>query len=324
MRADGVSAKMERERNLLVAMEVEPEHAARLREAALGWTVDFATAPTDEMLARAEVVVGNLPVRRLTELAALRLIQLQSAGVGDYRALCAPGRGVRVCTASGAYGLAISEHMFGLLLGLQKRLFAYRDRAGQWRDLGAVRSVSGANVLIIGLGNIGGAFARRCKAFGARVVGIRRSAGPCPEECDAVGMQADIDRWLPEADVVFLCVPETRDTVRLFDRRRIFSMKPGAILLNAGRGTAVETDALVDALNAGRLFGAGLDVTDPEPLPADHPLWACPNACITPHVSGGLHLRQTHDAIVRIACANIRAYAAGKPLTNEVDYERGY
>lgn len=309
---------------ILIAMQAEPRHISQIREAAAACEVVFADAPSDAELARARVIVGNVPVDRLAAARQLELVQLQSAGVGAYSTLCAPGRGVRVCTASGAYGLAISEHMFGLLLGLQKRLFSYRDRAGEWCDLGPVRSVSGSNVLVVGLGDIGGAFARRCKAFGAHVVGIRRSPGPCPEACDAVGVTADIDRWLPEADIVFLCVPETGATRHLFDRERIFSMKPGAILLNAGRGTAVDTDALVDALNAGHLFGAGLDVTDPEPLPADHPLWACPNACITPHVSGGLHLAQTHDAIVRIACANIRAYLAGAPLTNEVNYERGY
>ena len=101
-------------------------------------------------------------------------------------------------------------------------------------------------------------------------------------------------------------------------------MKHGAILLNAGRGTAIDTMALVEVIENGHLAGVGLDVTDPEPLPADHPLWACPNAMITPHVSGGMHLRQTHDNIVNLACRNLRAWMEGKALKNEVDYERGY
>ena len=137
-------------------------------------------------------------------------------------------------------------------------------------------------------------------------------------------MQADADRYLPEADIVFLCMPETPETVGFMSRERIFSMKEGAILLNAGRGTAVDTDALTDALRANHLFGAGLDVTCPEPLPAEHPLWQCENALITPHVSGYYHLQQTHDNIVRLACDNIRAYLDGCPLRSEVDYERGY
>jgi len=313
-------------KNILVTMKVEERHAGQLLAAGKGCEFVFETRPTDAQIEAAEIIVGNVSPDRLEKSEKLRLIQLQSAGVGAQLGLCAPGRGVRLCTASGSYGLAISEHMFGILLGLQKRLFAYRDQqySGTWRDLGSVRSVSGANVLVIGMGSIGGAFAQRCHAFGANVKGIRRNPSECPDYCAAVGTSEDIDSWLPEADIVFLCVPETSESIGIMNRERLYSMKHGAILLNAGRGTAIDTLALVDALNDGILSGVGLDVTEPEPLPAAHPLWACPNAMITPHVSGGMHLQQTHDNIVKIACDNIRAYLSGAPLTNEVDYERGY
>ena len=313
-------------KNILVAMEVESHHREQLCAAAPDCRVIFERKPSDAQIADADAIVGNIALARLENAHRLELVQLQSAGVGAHLALCAPGRNVRVCTATGSYGLAISEHMFGMLLGLQKRLFCYRDQQyqGRWEDLGAVRSVSESNVLIVGLGNIGSEFAKRCKAFGAHVTGIRRTPGVCPDFCDRVGVQAQLDDWLPEADIVFLCMPETSETIGLFSRERIGQTKRGAILLNAGRGSAVDTMALVDALNEERLAGVGLDVTQPEPLPADHPLWACPNACITPHVSGGMHLQQTHENIVRIACGNLRAWLAGEPLTNEVDYERGY
>ena len=312
--------------NILVSMEITDGHRRFFEQCAPQCEWRFSRSPTDEEIAAAEILVGNLPAARLEQAKRLKLYQLNSAGVGDALALCAPGRGVRVCKATGSYGLAISEHMFGMLLSLQKRLARYRDqqRDGLWRDLGPVKSVCGSNVLVIGMGDIGGEFARRCKAFGARVTGIRRSAGACPDCCDRVGVQADADRYLPEADIVFLCMPETPATVGFMSRERIFSMKEGAILLNAGRGTAVDTDALTDALRANHLFGAGLDVTCPEPLPAEHPLWQCENALITPHVSGYYHLQQTHDNIVRLACDNIRAYLDGRPLRSEVDYERGY
>ena len=315
-----------RMKNILVSMKVTDAHRDQFAAAADGASLIFSTAPSQEQIDRAQIIVGNVGLESLLRAQNLEMLQLQTAGVGAYEQLCAPGRNVRVCTASGAYGLAISEHMFGLLLGLQKRLFAYRDQqfSGTWKDLGEVPSVSDANVLVVGLGDIGGEFARRCRAFGAHVTGIRRSPGPCPEFCDAVGVQADLDRWLPDADVVFLCVPETRSTIGLMDRTRIFKMKRGAILLNAGRGSAVDTAALMDALKEGHLWGAGLDVTAPEPLPSDHPLWKCPNVIITPHISGGLHLKQTHDRIVRIACENIRACLSGGALTNAVEYERGY
>ena len=110
----------------------------------------------------------------------------------------------------------------------------------------------------------------------------------------------------------------------MFGAERLAKMKDGAILLNVGRGMIVDSDALVDALESGKLSGAGLDVTDPEPLPADHLLWKQENAVITPHVSGGFHLEETHNRIIRIMAENLRAFCAGKPLKNVVDFETGY
>lgn len=312
--------------NILVVMELEEEHREQLTACAPGAAWHFRVRPTRQEVEAAEVIVGNPPLDWMQASSNLKMLQLQSAGVGAMAKLCAPEKGVRVCNATGSYGLAISEHMFGVLLGLQKKLFRYRDqqRAGKWDDLGPVGSVAGAKVLVVGMGDIGGEFAKRCAAFGAEVTGIRRAIAPCPDYCARVGIQADVDVWLPEADIVFLCMPETPETVGFMNRERIFKMKKGAILLNAGRGTAVDTMALTDALNEGYLGGVGLDVTEPEPLPPEHPLWQCENACITPHVSGWFHLRKTHDNIVALACRNIRAYLDGKPLESEVQYERGY
>ena len=312
---------------VFVKMPVQAHHREQICQAAVGCDVYFGQIPDTVSPEDVNIVIGNLSAEEIDRLPNVRLAQLNSAGVSTaYIDWMKRTDGLRLCNASGAYGLAISEHMFGILLGLQKRLFAYRDQQadGAWRDLGNVASVYGANVLVIGLGDIGGEFARRCKAFGAKVTGVRRSRSSCPEYCDRVALFSDIDRLLPEADIVFMSVPETPQTIGLMSRARINAMKPTAILLNAGRGTAIDTDALVDALREGRLFGAGLDVTDPEPLPEDHPLWKCENAFVTPHVSGGYHLSITHDRIVSIACRNIRACLEGGPLVNEVQPERGY
>jgi len=313
-------------KNVLVAMDLTEERKQRILEAASDCNVVFGKNPAEEEIKNAEMVIGNLNVDLLMSSETLRFVQLHSAGVGKYRQLCAPGRDVRLCCASGAYGLAISEHMFAMLLAIRKKIIGYRDvqHAGKWKDLGKVRSICGSSVLVIGMGNIGSEFAKRCHAFGAKVIGIRRTAGECPEYCVNVGTMIDIDKYLPEADVVFMAVPETQDTIRLMNRERLDLMKPDAILLNAGRGTAIDTDALVDALNEERIFGAGLDVTDPEPLPEEHPLWSCGNVLVTPHISGGEHMEQTVDNIVDIACGNIRAYLEGGSLKSEVNYERGY
>lgn len=136
--------------------------------------------------------------------------------------------------------------------------------------------------------------------------------------------QKDLDAELPQADLVALSLPGTDETAHMFDAARIARMKPGAILMNVGRGTAVDTDALTEALRSGHLFGAALDVTDPEPLPADHPLWKLPNAFITPHISGRFSLPRTLDNIVDIFARNLRHYLNGETLDNQVSRSTHY
>lgn len=133
-----------------------------------------------------------------------------------------------------------------------------------------------------------------------------------------------IDELLPKADVVALSLPNTKETYKMFDAKRIAKMRDKAVLLNVGRGTCIDTEALCDALESGKLMGAGLDVTDPEPLPSDHRLWKIKNAIITPHVSGDYHLKETHNRIVRIAIDNLKAYANGEDMRNLVDFSTGY
>ena len=132
------------------------------------------------------------------------------------------------------------------------------------------------------------------------------------------------DALLPEADVVALCLPGNSATRHTLDARRIGLLKRNAVVINVGRGSAIDTEALCDALYRGRIAGAALDVTDPEPLPADHPLWDAPNAVITPHISGGFSLPETLEQIVDIFAENLRRDAAGEPLLNLVDLRSGY
>ena len=312
--------------SIIVGMDVREEHRQWILEAAGETPVVFDPSPSDALLSEAEIVVGNLPLARLEGAKSLKLLQLNSAGAGGYGALCRRQPPVTVCTASGAYGTAIAEHMLGMLLALQKKLFLYRDlqREGAWKDLGPVTGIIGSRVLVLGMGNIGSEFGRRCAALGAAVTGVRRSRTACPDWCESVAVYDALDALLPDADVVFMSMPETLETVNMMNAERIARMKPGAILLNAGRGSAVDTTALTEALTSGRLGGAGLDVTAPEPLPPEHPLWQCPNAMITPHVSGGYHLSLTHDNIIRIACGNLKAWLSGAALRNVLDPEKGY
>ena len=190
-----------------------------------------------------------------------------------------------------------------------------------------MRGITGARVLCVGMGDIGSNFARRAHMLGAEVVGVRRTVHPdtpCPDYCLRVVAQSQLDEELPEADLIALSLPGTEETYHMFDAGRFARCKDGAILLNVGRGTTVDSDALVDALRSGKIFGAGLDVTDPEPLPADHPLWGEPGAIITPHNSGKFSLPKTLDNIVDIFIHNLKRYAEGLPLDNQVSRTTRY
>ena len=274
----------------------------------------------------ANVLLGNVPPAMLSGSPALEWVQTGSAGVEDYIKPGVLAPDALLTNATGAYGLAIAEHMLGMLLMLLKKLELYRDaqRTGAWQSQGAVKAVYGSTVLVLGMGDIGGEFGRRCKALGAKVIGVRRSPRPCPDYADEVHLLADLDQLLPQADVVAVTLPGTEATRGLMDRVRLAKMKEGAVLLNVGRGFIVDTEALCDALESGRLAGAGLDVTDPEPLPAGHRLWNIPTAVVTPHVSGHYHLRETHQRIVNIFAENLRRFQAGEPLRNQVDFATGY
>lgn len=158
-------------------------------------------------------------------------------------------------------------------------------------------------------------------------LGVRRTVHPdtpCPDYCLRVVAQSQLDEELPEADLIALSLPGTPETNKLFNAERFARCKDGAILINVGRGTTVDSDALVEALRSGKIFGAGLDVTDPEPLPADHPLWGEPGAIITPHNSGKFSLPKTLDNIVDIFIHNLKRYAEGLPLDNQVDRTTRY
>lgn len=281
---------------------------------------------TEELLQTVDAVVGNVPAARLKGYENIRWLQLNSAGTDGYTVPGVLAAGTVLTNSSGAYGLAISEHMIGQLLMQIKHLGAYYEaqKEKRWSDFGTVGSIYGSTTLVVGLGDIGGAFAERMKALGSHVIGIRRHVGEKPAYLDELDCLEHLDGLLGRADFVACSLPGTEATYHLFDKDRLARMKKGAILLNVGRGSAVDSLALSQALRSGHLGGACLDVVEPEPLPADHPLWDAPNLLLTPHVSGFYHLPETLERVVRIAADNLAAFAAGRPLKNQVDFATGY
>lgn len=317
------------EKHILVALPLSQAQRETIRQAAPQFAYRFTTQETvtQEEILWADAILGNVPVDMIRQNQHLAWFQSNFAGPDPYLAPGVLPDDCLVTNATGAYGLAISEWMIGMWLALAKDLVLYRDRqhAHHWEAIERpVRSIAGARVLCVGMGDIGTCFARRVHLLGAEVVGVRRHASVCPDYCLRVVDTAHIDAELPEADVVALSLPGTPETYRLFDAARLARCKPGAILLNVGRGSTVDCDALAEAVRSGALYGAALDVTDPEPLPPEHPLWDLDTVLITPHISGRFSLPATLEKIVAIFAHNLQRYAAGQTLDNQMSRTTHY
>ncbi len=274
-------------------------------------------------------------------LRGVRVVQSLMAGV-DWIVPWLP-KEITLCDGRGIHDISASEWVLSAILAVMKRLPLYRDLQHQhdWRGLGVSSAppndgllstelrttrplpykvlgedLNGKTVLIIGYGSIGAAIEARLQPFGVNVLRIARSARTTPP----VSTIGDLHALLPQADIVVLIVPATPETKGLIGAAELALMKPGALLVNAARGPVVVTDALVEALQQNRIRAA-LDVTDPEPLPPEHPLWDAPNCFITPHV-GGSTPGFVHRAF-RFAGEQIRRMDAGEPLENIVT-DAGY
>ncbi len=314
--------------DIVVLMKLNDEQKRFLESEAPGCNFIYTKNEqlSEEQLKNAGVIIGNPPSEMLKLSKKLQLLQLFSAGVGDYaKEGVLPDR-ARLANASGAYGLAISEYMLGVLLELYKNLHIYRDNQaeGNWSYAGNVKGIFGSTALIVGLGDIGGEFASRLKALGAYTIGIRRTDSKKPDYLDELHLMDKLEDLLPRADIVALSLPETKLTNRVINKSTLQLFKKDTVLINVGRGSAIDTEALCDALENRQLLGAALDVTDPEPLPREHRLWKMKNAVITPHISGGFSLNETKERIVRIAAHNLKSLIEGKALMNVVDKEKGY
>ena len=230
--------------------------------------------------------------------------------------------------ASGAYGTTIAEHLIMTSLMLLRRQLEYSEviREGDWRVLpGGIRSLRGARITMLGSGDIGTEFARRAKAFHpAKITGVRRSAKGGDPAFDEIRTIDELNDILPETDLLVMALPSTPATVGILSRERIALLPKGALVINVGRGTAVDQDALIEALNSEAIGGAALDVVVPEPLPADHPLRAAKNILLTPHVAGNLTLGYTCQRNVELFLEDLDNYAAGLPLKRFVDRKKGY
>ena len=311
---------------LTPALREEIDQTARR----LGFTPRFCRSGREvgEEIRDYEILFGLGFEENLRHAAALRWYCCPFAGVENYGdpALWPP-QPCLFTNSAGAYGLTISEHIVMVLLMLLRRMPEYQaDLARRaWTFHTPIRSVHGLRVTLLGTGDIGVHTARSLGAMGALVRGVRRNPDkPTDPAFREVWPVSDLDRLLPETDALILALPSTASTRGILSRERLALLPAGAYLVNVGRGSAIDQEALMDALNSGHLAGAALDVMVPEPLPPDHPLWETKNLLLTPHCSGNTSLDYTKGKIVEMFLDNLARYAAGEPLRHLVDRREGY
>lgn len=325
---------------LVIYPAVAPERLAQIRQAASGMTVVQAHDETEARreLADADALFGNLSPALLQAARRLRWAQAPTASMEKYLFPELAASSVVVTNMRGIFSDVIADHVFGFILCFAKNFHTYirQQQRGHWQMLGrapgelpgyggpgevhpsdrSALTLADCTLGVVGLGGIGAETARRGLAFGMRVLAVDPKAPAAPSGV-TLWRPEQLDDLLAASDFVVIAAPHTPDTFKLFTRDRIRRMKRSAYLINVGRGVIVDLADLTAALQAGEIAGAGLDVFEVEPLPADHPLWKLDNVIITPHCAAASpRVAERH---LETLLDNLRRFAANQPLRNIVD-----
>jgi phosphoglycerate dehydrogenase-like enzyme len=307
--------------NLLIYPSLSPDELAQVRAVSEGVEIVNAQSEAEALAAigEAEAMYGNLTPALLAQAAKLKWLQTPIAGLENYMYADLAESPVVVSNMAKIYNDMIADHAMTYILMFARgfHLYMRRQLAGVWEKGTPVRHLADCTLGIIGLGGIGTDLAQRGKAHGMRVIATEARPGDKPAFVDELWPATRLNDLMAQSDFVVSCVPQTPATVGLIGAAEIGLMKPSAFLINISRGVVVKLDALVEALQAGRIAGAGLDVYEIEPLPAGHPLWAMENVILTPHVAAiNPHVAQRR---IDTLTGNLRRYLAGEPLRNVVD-----
>jgi phosphoglycerate dehydrogenase-like enzyme len=292
------------------------EYAAELRARLDGHTVRHAQTPNEERraIATADVVTGpRIDESVLDHADDLKLFACTYAGYGHLPMAALTNADVAVTNAAGIHARNASEHAVGAILTFSRR-FHEAARRDNWQPL-SPGELAGSTVTIVGLGAIGSAVARRLNPFEVTTLGVRRrpeQGGPTDEVFGTDSRHEALAR----TDFLVLCCPLTESTMGLIDEAALTTLSPEAVIVNIARGEVIDTDALVTALHRGDIGGAALDVTDPEPLPDDHPLWGFDEVLVTPHSAGATP--HYYDRLADTVAENVRRVADDRPLRNRV------
>lgn len=308
----------------IIVLDMPPNQIAGLKNV----VPDAKIIPVDDTsalreVADADAIIGGITPELLHAAHQLKWVQTYSAGVEEYLFPEFQSSNVTLTNCKILMGPEIADHAFALLLSLTRDLYQTMAARGQWDHDGFHPiELRGKTAVIVGVGGIGSQIAQRAQAFGMTVIGVDPKDMPLSPYVSRMVYPEEIDSVLPLADVVFVSAPLTHKSEGMIGPREFELMKKGAYFVAVSRGKIYDTPALVKALDSRKLAGAGLDVTNPEPLPKDHPLWKFDNVVITPHIAG-----QSDSVGARqfdLIKSNVARFVKGQPLLNIVDKQKGY
>jgi phosphoglycerate dehydrogenase-like enzyme len=278
-----------------------------------------------KLLKEKEIVFGWPKTELLKKAENLKWLHLPSAGVDDYAdQKLYQNQDIKLTNSSGVYGKPIAEHVFAMIMAHNRNLidYAYDKKEKKWQSKNDIKDFFNSTVGILGLGDIGSTIAKRAKAWGAEVLALKRTMIELPDYVDQIYLNQDLDQLLKRSDYVILTLPGTPETEGIIGREEFKLMKNSAFIVNIGRGSLIDQEALIKALEEGWIAGAGLDVTEPEPLPETSKLWEMNNVILTPHTSG---FSPTNDQRrFEIFKDNLKRYLSQNELLNQVDFELKY
>ncbi|NAO99815.1 D-2-hydroxyacid dehydrogenase [Halomonas sp. MG34] len=317
-------------RKIVVNLDLDEKYIDEIKEVAPDWEI-VSGKDTDELqedLKDAEVILHWKKAIEQTVLEQnndLKWVQTWSAGVNNLPLEQLSERNVSITSANGVHAYPISETVFALMLGLTRKIHTYvrQQQQKQWEHADLKLEIHEKTIGVLGVGAIGLETAKIAKAFGMKVLGVRHS-GKSTDYVDEMYTPDQLSDVLPQCDVVVITLPLTDETTNLFGKEQFEQMKNSSILINIGRGPIVKEDELVEALQSGKIAGAGLDVFATEPLPEDSPLWDMENVIVTPHTAGSTE-HYTERVVRDVFIPNLKNYLEGeKPSKNLVDYDKGY
>lgn len=315
--------------NILSIHDLTAEQQQKIKEIAPDYDllVTKAKELTGSIVRDADIMIGwsrSMQDEVLSADSKLKWIQAWSAGVDKMPLRELEEKGIQLTNASGVHSVPITEHIFAMILAFNRNLhLAIRQQSNnKWDTSGTFTELAGKTIVIVGVGQIGSHTARVAQAFGMRTVGVRNS-GKSDPNVESMYKVDQLDEALAQGDYIVNILPLTDETRGLFNKARFSAMKDSAFFVNVGRGQTVVTDDMVQALQSGGLAGAGLDVFEEEPLPADHPLWNLDNVLMTPHMAGDTD--RYGERAVDIFLENLKHYVNGEPLSrNVIDYSKSY